>query len=147
MKKLNLVFVALLSIVVLVSCQKEGDILPAEPSIPDVLSKADKGRPNTEVWSDGKLFRSVVTPAEFDGDKGNYDKLYAGSFYDEVGLISESKPGDQDYNGGRWNLYVLKDGVTTDYSTANSDGDLNPLDFVSAETYFACPLLPAKGNQ
>ena len=146
MKNLKLVFIALLSIVVMVSCQKDGDIVPAEPSINDQLSKADKGRPKTMVWSDGILFRSVVTPAVFDGDKGNYDKLFGGMFADGVGLISESKPGDQDYNGGRWNLYVLKDGVATDYSMATSDSDLDPMDFVSADAYFECPLLPRKGN-
>ena len=145
MKKLNLVFITFLSIVALLSCQKDGDIFPAEPSIPDVLSKANNGRPKTMVWSDGILFRSVVTPAKFDGDKGNYDKLYGGNFYNGVGLISESKPGDQDYNGGRWNLYVLKVPTSTKYSTETSDENLNPMDFKSAGKYFECPLLPGKG--
>lgn len=146
MKNLKLVFIAFLSIIVLESCQKDGDLVPAEPSISDQLSKADKALPRTTVWSDDILFRTVVTPAVFDGDHGNYDKLYAGSFYDGVELISESKPGDQDYNGGRWNLQVLKDGVMTDYTMATSDGDLNPNDFESGGAYFECPLLPTNGN-
>lgn len=146
MKNLKLVFIALLSIVVLESCQKDGDIVPADSSINDQLSKADNGRPKTMVWSDDILFRSVVTPAVFDGDKGNYDKLFLGSFYNDVELISESKPGDQDYNGGRWNLYVLRNGATTDYSMATSDGDLDLNDFESAGKYFECPLLPTKGD-
>ena len=127
-------------------CQQEGDVNPAAPSIKNELSKSEKARPKTMVWSDGKLYESVVTPAVFDGDKGNYDRLYAGSFYDGIGLISESKPGDQDYNGGRWDLYVLKKNVMTDYSMATSDVDLQSEDFESASTYFECPLLPRRGN-
>jgi len=85
----------------------------------------------------------VVTPAVFDGVHGNYDIFYAGSF----GLISESKPGDQDYNGGRWTLYTLKDGVMADYRMATSDQDLNINDFEAAGLSFECPLLPRKGNK
>jgi len=145
MKNLKLAFIALLSIVVLVSCQKDGDVVPAEPSINDQLSKADKALPRTTVWSDGILFRTVVTPAVFDGDHGNYDILYGGAFADGVGLISESKPGDQDYNGGRWSLYVPKN--AEDYSSAKSDKDLDPMDFESAGMYFECPLLPGNGGK
>ena len=146
MKNFKIVVVAFLTIVVLESCQKDGDLVPAEPSINDQLSKADKGRPKTMVWSDDILFGSVVTQAVFDGDKGNYDKLYLGSFYNGVELISESKPGDQDYNGGRWNLQVLKSGIMTDYSMATSDEDLDMNDFESAGKYFECPLLPVNGD-
>ena len=146
MKILKSVFPVVVSLLVLISCQNEGDPVPVNNSIEDELSKADKGLLRTMVWSDGNLYRSVVTPAQFDGDKGNYDKLYAGSFKDGVALISESKPGDQDYNGGRWNLYVAKEGITTKYAMASSDMDLDPNDFVAAETYFECPLLPVKGN-
>ena len=128
-------------------CQNEGDVNPATPSIEAELSKSDKARPKTMVWSDGMLYESVVTPAVFDGDKGNYDRLYAATFYDGIGLISESKPGDQDYNGGRWDLHLLKDGVAPDkYNMATSDQDLNLDDFESVGTYFECPLLPRRGN-
>jgi len=149
MKILKSVFPVVVSILVLISCQNEGDPVPVSNSIEEELLKADKedkGRPKTMVWSDGNLYGSVVTPAVFDGDKGNYDKLYAGSFKDGVALISESKPSDQDYNGGRWNLYVAKEGITTEYAMATSDMDLDPTDFVAAETYFECPLLPVEGN-
>ena len=146
MKILKSVFPVVVSLLVLISCQNEGDPVPVNSSIEDELSKSEKARPKTVVWSDDILYGSVVTPAVFDGDKGNYDKLYAGSFKDGVALISESKPGDQDYNGGRWNLYVAKEGVATDYSMATSDGDLNLMDFESAGTYFECPLLPRKNK-
>jgi len=98
------------------------------------------------IWADGELFRTLGTPATFRPGQGNFDKLYQGAFQDGVGAISEAKPGDQDFNGGRWEVWALKDGVTTDYSNANSVEDLDPNDFELTGTYFECPLLPARGN-
>lgn len=145
MKYLKVTLTMGIMLFLIAGCQNE-EVNPLNASVKHELSKSEKARPKTMVWSDGILFGSVVTPAVFDGEKGNYNRLYVGSFYDGVALISESKPGDQDYNGGRWNLYVLKEGVATDYSMATSDGDLNPMDFESAGTYFECPLLPRKNK-
>ena len=59
------------------------------------------------IWADGELFGTVGTPAHFKPGSGPFDNLYTGtSFQDGVGAISESKPGDQDYNGGRWHVFV-----------------------------------------
>ena len=105
------------------------------------------GRPQT--WVDGELFDGVVTLATFDPASDPFDELYAGGngFKDGVPLISESKPGDQDYNGGRWHMNVLKAGVDADkYATADKVEDLDLDDFESAENYFECPLLPRRGN-
>ena len=103
------------------------------------------------VWADGELFGTVVTPAIFDPANGPFDELYAcggaGGFKDGVPLISEAKPGDQDYNGGRWHLNIPKDvGVCDNYADADSVEDLNPDDFQSTDMYFECPLLPMRGN-
>jgi len=108
------------------------------------------GPPGREtVWVDGELFGTVVTPAVFDPPHGPFDELYtcdqAGAFKNGVPLISESKPGDQDYNGGRWHLNVLKDGRTCD-ENADSVEDLNLDDFDSIDMYFECPLLPMRGG-
>ena len=79
------------------------------------LAQGIKGRPTT--WVDGELFNGVVTPAEFDPANGNFDELYGGcagegGFKGGAPLISESKPGDQDYNGGRWHLNVIDPDLT-----------------------------------
>lgn len=102
----------------------------------------------TNVWSDGELFDSVVTSASFDPDHGNFDVLYAGcSFQDGVGLISDAKPGDQDYNGGRWEMRAIKDAsLCGTYANADSDADLDPADFAPTGNYFECPLLPRRGG-
>ncbi len=106
-------------------------------------------RPRPETWVDGERFAGVVTPATFDPAHGNFDELYTGGngFKDGVPLISESKPGDQDYNGGRWHKNVLKSSVDPDkYSEADRVEDLDLSDFESTADYFECPLLPRRGN-
>ena len=108
-----------------------------------------KARPRPETWADGELFAGVVTPATFNPESGNFDELYAGGngFNDGVPLISESKPGDQDYNGGRWHLNVLKADVDPDkYANAVSVDDLELSDFEPTTNYFECPMLPRRGK-
>ena len=112
--------------------------------------------PRPHTWVDGELFAGVVTPANFDPASDPFDELYAGGndFRDGVPLISESKPGDQDYNGGRWHLNVLKAGVDPDkYANANGVENLTGVvgldlnDFESTTMYFECPLLPRRGRR
>ena len=141
MKKLNVIIPLVSLLMIIASCEQEGDPVPAQNSIDEVQAKTN-GRNKEMIWSDGQLFETVVTPAVFDGVHGNYDIFYAGSF----GLISESKPGDQDYNGGRWTLYTLKYGVMADYSMATSAQDLDINHFEAAGKYVECPLPPRKGN-
>ena len=113
-----------------------------------LLIAAGKGPPGRgQVLVDGYLFETVVTPATFDGVHGKYDQLYLNEhgFHGGVPLISESKPGDQDYNGGRWHLNVLKPGVDPyKYQHADSVEDLDLNDFMPTGNHFECPLLPVK---
>ena len=105
--------------------------------------------PRPQTWVDGELFNGVVTPAHFDPASDPFDQLYTcggnGMFLDDVPLISDSKPGDQDYNGGRWHLNVFVDGDSCD-GTADGDGasSFNVADYVSTDVYFECPLLPVR---
>ncbi len=104
-------------------------------------AQGPNGRPQS--WADGELFAGVVTPATFNPASEPFDELYhgivgqdgpgqGGGFLNGVPLISESKPGDQDYNGGRWHLNILKAGVPAGkYAGATSVADLNLADFVS----------------
>ena len=111
------------------------------------LSKVGRGT----IWADGELFRTNGTPATFSPDHGNFDELYNtggnGTFADGVGAISEAKPGDSDYNGGRWHVNLLNEDVDPDkYADATSVDDLDLDDFHSTDTYFECPLRPQRGN-
>ena len=105
--------------------------------------------PRPQAWADCELFDSIVTPATFNPESDPFDELYAGGtgFKGGVPLISESKPGDVDYNGGRWHMNMLKDGVPEDkYADACKVEDLDLSDFESTGNYFECPLLPIRGQ-
>ena len=113
-----------------------------------VSSKNDK-HPRPPVWADCMPYIGIVVPATFKPESKPFDELYAGGngFRNGKPLISDSKPGDQDYNGGRWHMNVLKDGVDPDkYANACSAEDLDLNDFTSTPNYFECPLLPLRGN-
>lgn len=133
-------------------CQNFDDPSGPEITVAPELSSGTPGgpHPRPQTWVDGELFGGLVTPATFDPNSDPFDELYAGGngFKDGVPLISESKPGDQDYNGGRWHVNVLKAGVDPDkYSNASSDAELDLNDFESTGDYFECPLLPRRGQR
>ena len=66
------------------------------------------GPPKPGFYIDGSLYATVGTPTDFTSTgapASTYDKIYAlGS-----GLrnVAEAKPGDQDFNGGRWAVYPV----------------------------------------
>jgi len=104
--------------------------------------------PQPPIWADCDLYSGLVVPASFTPHSDSFDELYVmpgGMFKDGVPLISDSRPGDQDYNGGRWHLNVLKEGVDhMIYADACKEMDLNLMDFDSTDMYFECPLRPTR---
>ena len=61
------------------------------------------GPPSLSFYIDGARYRTVGTPTDFSNTgapASTYDKLYAlgGSLIN----VAEAKPGDRDFNGGRW---------------------------------------------
>ena len=116
-------------------------------SIHSVNAQGPLARPQS--WVDCELFDGVVTPAHFNPTSNPFDELYAGGngFLEGVPLISESRPGDQDYNGGRWHMNVLKPWVDPDkYAYACSVEELDLDDFMPTNNYFECPLIPRRGR-
>ena len=142
--------------VVVIGCQSPSVVAPenevtSAPTEAASLSLTASGGPlgRPETWVDCELFAGVVTRATFTPESDPFDELYAGGngFKNGAPLISESKPGDQDYNGGRWHQNVLKAGVDPDkYADACSVEDLDTDDFESTTNYFECPLLPRRGR-
>jgi len=151
-------FLLLFPFLLLTNCTKTEQVQPdtqqlvkpsaLNPAIDNVQQSQANPNARPHSWADCELFLSVVTPTALP-PHGPFDELYAGGngFLDGVPLISETKPGDQDYNGGRWHMNVLKEDVDPDkYANACSDADLDLDDFVSTSNYFVCPLLPRRGN-
>ena len=111
-----------------------------QPSFASATGEAHRAepRPRPQTWVDGELFSGVVTPATFNPESDPFDELYTegNGFKNGVPLISEWKPGDRDYNGGRWHLNVLKTGVDAEkYTNATSVEDLDLNDFQSTDDY------------
>jgi hypothetical protein len=112
------------------------------------------------IWCDGRLFGVTVTPKDVPL-KGPFDKLY--NFAEELsGLegqrsVSESCPGDRDYNGGRWEVLPVAytetgmeefdpdgDGMVNYELTSDMEvlqnADLGYLTIGDPIRYFLCPL-------
>lgn len=114
------------------------------------------------IWADGELFGVTVTPKDVPM-KGPFDALYnfGGSGLAGQRSVSESKPGDQDYNGGRWEVLPVTftaegvgvhdpdgDGVVNfELKSAEevmAHVDLGHLTIGDPVRYFVCPLHPQK---
>jgi hypothetical protein len=66
-------------------------------------SVAAGGPPSLGFYVDGVQYRTVGTPTDFSGTgapASSFDRIYALG----AGLanVAEAKPGDRDFNGGRW---------------------------------------------
>jgi hypothetical protein len=111
------------------------------------------GPPSLSFYVDDVRYRTVGTPTDFFGTgapESTYDKIY------NLGTginVADAKPGDRDFNGGRWLVYAVTwaDGVTPVQYTndqeildAQEDGllTINP-DPVKA---FFCNVAPVPGS-
>lgn len=110
------------------------------------------GPPQLAFYVDDVRYRTVGTPTDFTNTGApdfSYDRIYAlGS-----GLINvaETKPGDTDFNGGRWAVYAITWNVTpvqytndADILAAEERGDLS----ISSEPVrlFFCNVAPVPGS-
>lgn len=111
------------------------------------------GPPGLSFYVDGEQYRTVGTPTDLFGTgapAGTYDAIYAlGAGLDNV---AESKPGDTDFNGGRWLVYPITwaAGVTPVQYTNDADilaaalaGDLTIGDPIKS---FVCPVIAVPGG-
>lgn len=112
-------------------------------------------------YVDGVMYRTVGTPTDF-ADTGapshSYDTIYAIAGQPNVATAA---PGDEGYNGGRWQVLPVTIG---DYGAAlaaadaNSSGDLDSDEEVAAAAdaglasiedsvrSFLCPVIPSSGR-
>lgn len=151
-------FILFLALLTFVGCTQSEeasiDSLTDENSVSLLKQLSDDNlitskRPQPPIWADCILYSGIVTPATFKPESDPFDELYALPegylFKDGVPLISDSKPGDQDYNGGRWHMNVLKEDVDPGkYANACMEEDLDLDDFDGTNNYFGCPLRPRK---
>lgn len=71
------------------------------------------GPPKPGFYIDGALYATVGTPTDFTNTgapASTYDKIYA--LGNGLRNVAESKPGDRDFNGGRWMVFPVTWNVT-----------------------------------
>ena len=144
MRRLNFVLGVFISLAVFTGCNSNEMADKAAEIHNDAALTSLKKSP--AIWADCEMFATKGTNTSF--KNGPFDELYNGAnFANGLGAISESKPGDMDFNGGRWHVNTLKAGVDPNkYINACSVEDLDLNDFESTDVYFECPLLPLRGN-
>jgi hypothetical protein len=127
-------------------------------------SAAEAGglRVEQAIWAEGQLYGTVLTPTAFVSPPvHSTDALYNFSMSGLSGQrsVSESSPGDPDYNGGRWSVKMVVftpqgktvhdpdgDGAInielTSVSQVHEQETLGNLTIFDTTTYFECPMLP-----
>jgi len=102
------------------------------------------GPPGGTIYAHDVPYRTVATPTNLP-DSGMFDTIYA--LGDGLAAVSESAPGDQDYNGGRWEVrpVTFVSIPPTQFTNAEqvlaaaAAGDIEIGDVVLR---FECPLIP-----
>ena len=80
------------------------------------------GPPSLSFYIDGQRYRTVGTPTDF-SNTGAPDSTYDRIFALGSGLINvaEAKPGDRDFNGGRWAVMPITWSTTPTQLTSAED--------------------------
>jgi hypothetical protein len=112
------------------------------------------GPPAPAFYVDDALYRTVGTPTDLFGTgapDSTYDVIYA--LGGNLMNVAESKPGDADFNGGRWLVYpvIWADDVTPVQYTNDADilaaataGDLT-IGSTPVKS-FVCPVIRVQGS-
>lgn len=111
------------------------------------------GPPAVGFYIDGTLYRTVGTPTDFTGTgapASTYDKIYA--LGNGLRNVAESKPGDRDFNGGRWAVYPVTWHVTPVQYTSDAQllaaANAGDVTIASSPTrLFFCNVAPIPSGQ
>jgi hypothetical protein len=111
------------------------------------------GPPAIGFYVDGQLYRTVGTPTDFSktgAPAHSFDRIYA--LGDGLMNVAESKPGDRDYNGGRWMVLPVTWNVTpmqlTSAEQVEAYANLGWLTIASTPAkLFECPVIPLRGRR
>jgi hypothetical protein len=104
------------------------------------------GPPSVGLYVDGGLYRTIATPTDLSGTgapRHSFDTIYA--LGNGLINVAEAKPGDRDYNGGRWMVTAIEWHTTPTQLTsaeevlaAEAAGDLSIGGVVKM---FVCPVI------
>jgi hypothetical protein len=109
------------------------------------------GPPGLAFYVDGVRFRTIATPTDLSGTgapTNSFDVIYA--LGDGLVNVAEAKPGDSDYNGGRWMVLPVT-WLSTPVQLTSAEQVLAAeeaglLTIATAPVQmFVCPVIPANG--
>jgi len=116
-------------------------------------SVAAGGPPSLAFYVDGAQYRTVGTPTDFSGTgapASSYDRIYV--LGGDLAAVAEAKPGDRDYNGGRWMVLPVTWHVAPVQLTSAeqveamaANGSLHIAD--APVKLFECPVIPVGGRR
>jgi hypothetical protein len=136
-------------------------LAPASAAVVSAAGNGAGGVTGPAFYVDGELYRTVGTPTDFSGTGApahSYDTIYA---IDGQPNVASAAPGDEGYNGGRWQVLPVTIG---DYAAAlavadtNGSGNLDSDEELDAAVdaglvvigesvrSFSCPVIPAPGH-
>lgn len=121
-------------------------------------------RVENAIWANGIIYSTVLTPTSFNlPPMHSTDTLYNFMMSGLKGQrsVSESAPGDRDFNGGRWAVKMVvftSDGIkvhdpdgdgSVNFELTNAaevlhHASLGHLEIMDTQIYFECPLLRSK---
>ena len=109
------------------------------------------GPPSVGFYVDDALYRTVGTPSDFSGTGApahSFDHIYA--LGNGLMNVADAKPGDRDFNGGRWMVLPI-DWHTTPVQLTN-DAQIHAyanaglLSVGDPVKLFECPVIPLGGR-
>ena len=112
------------------------------------------GPPSLAFYVDGARYRTVGTPTDFSGTGApahSYDRIYV--LGDGLVNVAEAKPGDRDYNGGRWMVLPVTWAAGATPTQLTSAEQVTAYATVGMLTItpspvklFECPVIPVGGR-
>lgn len=116
-------------------------------------SVAAGGPPSLAFYVDDARYRTVGTPTDFShtgAPASSFDRIYV--LGDGLINVAEAKPGDRDYNGGRWMVLPVTWHVAPVQLTSAeqveamaANGSLSIAD--APVKLFECPVIPVGGRR
>jgi hypothetical protein len=87
-----------------------------------VSATAAGGPPSLSFYIDGQRYRTIATPTDLSGTgapEHSFDRIYA--LGDGLINVAEAKPGDRDFNGGRWMVLPITWNTTPVQLTSDAE--------------------------
>jgi hypothetical protein len=110
------------------------------------------GPPGLAFYVDGARYRTIATPTDLTGTGApahSFDTIYA--LGGDLANVAEAKPGDSDYNGGRWMVLPITWNTTpvqlTSAEQVEAYADAGMLTIGSdPAASFVCPVIPVPAS-